>query len=138
MRKFLISLLVLIVLVGCGGTFTVNVTVPAGTLIYPMHSFVQYSYSSEEICPDSDKIKITLSSPAPDMTVALIPVNPQDRLKTHETQQYLTPGFPAEFEVIKGAWYKVSLMISNNTNADIVYPLKITGLAEVRIAEAAE
>lgn len=134
MKKLLILSLAFILLTGCGSTFTVNVPVPAGTLVNPMQSFVQYSFSSEEICPEGDKIEITLTSPAPDMTVALIPVNSNDRLTVHKSQ-YITPGFPAEFEVIKGAWYKVGLMVSNNSNADVVYQLDITNIGEVRIEE---
>lgn len=133
MKKFLLILPLLAILAGCAGsTYTINVNVPAGTLVNPMLSSVQYSFASEEICPADDKIQITLTSPAPDMTVALFPVDPKDRLKTHNTQ-YLTSGYPAEFEVIEGAWYKVGLMVSNNGNADIAYPLEITNIGEIRI-----
>lgn len=135
MKRLLLIIPLLAILVACAGsTYTINVRIPAGTLVNPMLSYVQYSFASEEICPNDDKIKITLTSPAPDMTVALIPVDPKDRLKSHKAQ-YLTPGFPTEFEVIKGAWYKVGLMISNNTNADVVYPLEVTNISEIRIEE---
>ena len=138
MKRLLFVIPFLAILIGCAkSTYTINVTVPAGTLVNPMHSYVQYSFSDEEICPNDDKIEITLISPAPDMMVALIPVDPKDRLKTHKAQ-YLTPGLPAEFEVIEGAWYKVGLMISNNGNADIAYPLEITNIGEIRIEEAVD
>ena len=138
MKKFLLIIPLFAILAGCvGSTYTINVNVPAGTLVYPTQSFVQYSFSDEEFCPNDDKIEITLTSPAPDMMVALIPLEPQDRLKTHKPQ-YLTPGLPSEFEVIKGAWYKVGLMVNNNSNADVSYPLEITNVSEVRIEETVD
>ncbi len=133
-RILLIIPLLLAILAGCGkDSYMINIRVPAGTYHNPMLSYVQYCFSSEEICPLDDKITVTLPSPAPDMTVALIPVEAKDRITTHKSQ-YLTPGFPVEFEVIKGAWYKVGLIANNNTNSDIVYQLEIEDI-EVRIEE---
>lgn len=139
MKKFLLLVpLLLILLAGCGkSTYTINVPVPAGTYHNPMHSFVAYSFSNEEICPAGDKITLTLPAPAPDMTVALIPVDPKDRIVTHKTQ-YITPGLPVEFDVIKGAWYKVGLIVNNNSNAEVVYQLEVTNISEVRIEETVD
>ena len=96
-----------------------------------MHSFVPYCFSDEEICPTDSRITVTLPAAATDISVTLVPIDAKDRLRSYKTLE-LTPDQPVEFDVEKGVWYRVAILVNNNSNADVVYKLDIENV-EIRI-----
>ena len=114
---------------GQGETYTIHVTVPAGT----MDEFVyieDFIYSDEEISPQ--KKQLTLKSiDLPDGTeFVLQPVEVKEENAYERT--YLDRGQPLLIDVEKGAWFKIGIALQNPTDEDIVVGITVENV-KVRI-----
>lgn len=114
---------------GQGETYTIHVTVPAGT----MDEFVyieDFIYSDEEISPQ--KKQLTLKSiDLPDGTeFVLQPVEVTEENAYERT--YLDRGEPVLIDVEKGAWFKIGIALQNPTDEDIVVGITVENV-KVRI-----
>ena len=114
---------------GQGETYTIHVTVPAGT----MDEFVyieDFIYSDEEISPQ--KKQLTLKSiDVPDGTeVVLKPIEVTEENAYERT--YLDRGEPLLIDVEKGAWFKIGVALQNPTGEDIVVGITVENV-KVRI-----
>ena len=114
---------------GQGETYTIHVTVPAGT----MNEFVyieDFIYSDEEISPQ--KKQLTLKSiDLPDGTeFVLKPIVVTEENAYERT--YLDNGQPLLVDVEKGAWFKIGIALQNPTNEDIVVGITVENV-KVRI-----
>ena len=114
---------------GQGETYTIHVTVPAGTtdeFVY-IEDFI---YSDEEISPQ--KKQLTLKSiDLPDGTeFVLQPVEVKEENAYERT--YLDRGQPLLIDVEKGAWFKIGIALQNPTDEDIVVGITVENV-KVRI-----
>ena len=116
---------------GQGETYTIHVTVPAGT----MNEFVyieDFIYSDEEISPQ--KKQLTLKSiDLPDGTeFVLQPVEVTEENAYERT--YLDRGEPVLINVEKGAWFKIGIALQNPTDEDIEVGITVENV-KVRIKQ---
>ena len=116
-------------ILGQGETYTVHVTVPAGT----MNEFVyieDFIYSDEEISPQ--KKQLTLKSiDLPDGTeFVLKPIEVTEENAYERT--YLDRGEPVLIDVEKGAWFKIGIALQNPTDEDIEVGITVENV-KVRI-----
>ena len=114
---------------GQGETYTVHVTVPAGT----MEEFVyieDFIYSDEEISPQ--KKQLTLKSiDIPDRTeFVLKPIEVTEENAYERT--WFHKGQPITIDVEKGAWFKIGIALQNPTDEDIVVGITVENV-KVRI-----
>lgn len=114
---------------GQGETYTIHVTVPAGT----MDEFVyieDFIYSDEEISPQ--KKQLTLKSiDLPDGTeFVLQPIEVKEENAYERT--YLDRGEPVFIDAEKGAWFKIGIALQNPTDEDIVVGITVENV-KVRI-----
>lgn len=135
MKKVLVAIVLVLagilawVIWGQGETYTIHVTVPAGT----MDEFVyieDFIYSDEEISPQ--KKQLTLKSiDLPDGTeFVLQPVEVKEENAYERT--YLDIGQPLLIDVEKGAWFKIGIALQNPTGEDIVVGITVENV-KVRI-----
>ena len=114
---------------GQGETYTVHVTVPAGT----MNEFVyieDFIYSDEEISPQKNQLTLK-SIDVPDRTeFVLKPIEVTEENAYERT--YFTKGEPLLVDVEKGAWFKVGIALQNTTDEDIVVGITVENV-KVRI-----
>ena len=128
MKKLIALVLALVCvlsLVGCGKseTYTISITVPAGST----EAFV---YSDEEISATGKKITISSGEGLGDTEVILSPVN--ENVETGYVATYLTPGMPVEFDAVQGEWFKIGVSVQNDTDTDKTVYVEVEGV-EVRI-----
>lgn len=114
---------------GQGETYTIHVTVPAGT----MNEFVyieDFIYSDEEISPQ--KKQLTLKSiDLPDGTeFVLKPIEVTEENAYERT--YLDRGEPVLINVEKDAWFKIGIALQNPTDEDIEVGITVENV-KVRI-----
>ena len=127
---FLASAVVLTWVVwGQGETYTIHVTVPAGTkdeFVY-IEDFI---YSDEEISPQ--KKQLTLKSiDVPDRTeFVLKPIEVTEENAYERT--YFNKGVPIIIDVEKGAWFKIGIAMQNPTDEDIVVGITVENV-KVRV-----
>ena len=116
-------------ILGQGETYTVHVTVPAGT----MSEFVyieDFIYSDEEISPQKKQLTLK-SQDLPDGTeFVLQPVEVKEENAYERT--YLDRGQPLLIDVEKGAWFKIGIALQNPTDEDIVVGITVENV-KVRI-----
>ena len=135
MKKVLVAIVLVLAGVlswfiwGQGETYTIHVTVPAGT----MDEFVyieDFIYSDEEISPQ--KKQLTLKSiDLPDGTeFVLKPIEVKEENAYERT--YLDRGEPVLIDVEKGAWFKIGIALQNPTDEDIVVGITVENV-KVRI-----
>ena len=114
---------------GQGGSYTVHVTVPAGTV----DEFVyieDFIYSDEEISPQKNRLELKAIN-IPDRTeVVLMPIEVKEENAYERT--YLDNGQPLLVDVEKGAWFKIGIALQNPTNEDIVVGITVENV-KVRI-----
>lgn len=127
--KVIVPIMVLVLAVvfawgvwGQGETYTIHVTVPAGT----MDEFVyieDFIYSDEEISPQ--KKQLTLKSiDVPDRTeFVLKPIEVTEENAYERT--YFNKGEPILIDVEKGAWFKIGIALQNPTDEDIVVGITV-------------
>lgn len=120
-----LTMICILVLVSCGknDTYTISITVPAG-------STEEFVYSDEEISATGNKIIISSGEGLGDTEVLLSPVN--ENVEAGYVATYLTPGMPVEFDAVKGEWFKIGVSIQNDTDSDKVVYVEVKGV-EVRI-----
>lgn len=116
---------------GQGETYTIHVTVPAGT----MNEFVyieDFIYSDEEISPQ--KKQLTLKSiDLPDGTeFVLKPIEVTEENAYERT--YLDRGEPVLINVEKDAWFKIGIALQNPTDEDIEVGITVENV-KVRIKQ---
>ena len=114
---------------GQGETYTVHVTVPAGT----RNEFVyieDFIYSDEEISPQ--KKQLTLKAiDVPDRTeFVLKPIEVTEENAYERT--YFNNGEPLIIDVEKGAWFKIGIALQNPTDEDIIVGITVENV-KVRI-----
>ena len=114
---------------GQGETYTVHVTVPAGT----MDEFVyieDFIYSDEEISPQKNQLTLK-SIDVPDRTeFVLKPIEVTEENAYERT--YFNKGEPLLIDVEKGAWFKIGIALQNSSDEDIVIGITVENV-KVRI-----
>ena len=114
---------------GQGGSYTVHVTVPAGTV----DEFVyieDFIYSDEEISPQKNRLELKAIN-IPDRTeFVLKPIEVTEENAYERT--YLDNGQPLLVDVEKGAWFKIGIALQNPTNEDIVVGITVENV-KIRI-----
>ena len=114
---------------GQGETYTIQVTVPAGT----MDEFVyieDFIYSDEEISPQKNRLELKAIN-IPDRTeFVLKPIEVKEENAYERT--YLDRGEPVLIDVEKGAWFKIGIALQNPTDEDIVVGITVENV-KVRI-----
>ena len=134
--KFIVPIIILVlalvlawVVWGQGETYTIHVTVPAGT----MDEFVyieDFIYSDEEISPQKNQLTLK-SIDVPDRTeFVLKPIEVTEENAYERT--YFNKGEPLLIDVEKGAWFKIGIALQNPTDEDIVVGITV-GNVKVRI-----
>ena len=125
MKKLMALLLVCVLaLAGCGkDTFTISVTVPAG-------SQGEFLFADEEICPTGKKITVSCGEGLGETEVLLAPVD--ETVTAGYVNTPIAPGTPATFDTDPGTWLKVGVNVANDTAEDVTVWVKVTGV-EVRI-----
>ncbi len=106
--------------------YQIKITIPAGSKrgVY---------YSEEEICPKRSTLKLSCGDHLGDTLVEILPVEVQEE-NAYDEDQYLTPGMPAEFEVEKGAWFKIGITAENLSDEDVTVYVNVKNV-DVRIAD---
>jgi hypothetical protein len=114
---------------GQGETYTIHVTVPAGTMDEFLY-IEDFIYSDEEFSPQ--KKQLTLKSiDLPDGTeFVLKPIEVTEENAYERT--YLDRGEPLLVDVEKGAWFKIGIALQNPTDEDIVVAITVENV-RVRI-----
>ena len=134
MKKLIVVVLALAgvlawVLWGQGESYTVHVTVPAGTtgeFVY-IEDFI---YSDEEISPQRNRLELKAIN-IPDRTeFVLKPIEVKEENAYERT--YLDNGQPLLVDVEKGAWFKIGIALQNPTGEDIVVGITVENV-KVRI-----
>ena len=114
---------------GQGETYTIHVTVPAGT----MDEFVyieDFIYSDEEISPQKNQLTLK-SIDVPDRTeFVLKPIEVTEENAYERT--YFNKGEPLLIDVEKGAWFKIGIALQNPTDEDIVVGITVENV-KIRI-----
>ena len=114
---------------GQGGSYTVHVTVPAGTV----DEFVyieDFIYSDEEISPQKNQLTLK-SIDVPDRTeFVLKPIEVTEENAYERT--YFNKGEPLLIDVEKGAWFKIGIALQNPTDEDIVVGITVENV-KIRI-----
>ena len=114
---------------GQGETYTVHVTVPAGTI----DEFVyieDFIYSDEEISPQKNQLTLK-SIDVPDRTeFVLKPIEVREENAYERT--YFNKGEPLLIDVEKGAWFKIGIALQNPTDEDIVVGITVENV-KIRI-----
>ena len=114
---------------GQGETYTVHVTVPAGT----MDEFIyieDFIYSDEEISPQKNRLELKAIN-IPDRTeFVLNPIEVKEENAYERT--YLDNGQPLLVDVEKGAWFKIGIALQNPTDEDVVVGITVENV-KVRI-----
>ena len=117
------------VLWGQGESYTVHVTVPAGTtgeFVY-IEDFI---YSDEEISPQKNRLELKAIN-IPDRTeFVLKPIKVTEENAYERT--YLDNGQPLLVDVEKGAWFQIGIAMQNPTEKDIVVGITVENV-KVRI-----
>ena len=112
-----------------GKTYTIHVTVPAGTmdeLVY-IEDFI---YSDEEISPQKSRLELKAIN-IPDRTeVVLKPIEVTEENAYERT--FLDNGQPLLIDVEKGAWFKIGIALQNPSDEDIVVGITVENV-KVRI-----
>lgn len=114
---------------GRGETYTVHITVPAGTtdeFVY-IEDFI---YSDEEISPQKNQLELKTID-VPDSTeFVLKPIWVTEENAYERT--YFVKGEPLIIDVEKGAWFKIGIALQNPTDEDIVVGITVENV-KVRI-----
>ena len=135
MKKVLVAIILVLAGVfswfiwGQGETYTIHVTVPAGT----MDEFVyieDFIYSDEEISPQKNQLTLK-SIDVPDRTeFVLKPIEVTEENAYERT--YFNKGEPLLIDVEKGAWFKIGIALQNSSDEDIVIGITVENV-KVRI-----
>ena len=114
---------------GQGESYTVHVTVPAGTtgeFVY-IEDFI---YSDEEISPQKNRLELKAINIPDRMEFVLKPIEIEEENAYERT--YLDNGQPLLVDVEKGAWFKIGIALQNPTDEDIVVGITVENV-KVRI-----
>ena len=117
------------VLWGQGESYTVHVTVPAGTtgeFVY-VEDFI---YSDEEISPQKNRLELKAINIPDRMEFVLKPIEVEEENAYERT--YLDNGQPLLVDVEKDAWFKIGIALQNPTDEDIVVGITVENV-KVRI-----
>ena len=114
---------------GQGKTYTVHVTVPAGTI----NEFVyieDFIYSDEEISPKKKQLTLKSIDVSDRTEFVLMPIEVTEENAYERT--YFSKGEPVVIDVEKGAWFKIGIALQNPTDEDIVVGITVENV-KVRI-----
>ena len=134
--KFIVPIIILVLAVvltwvvwGQGETYTVHVTVPAGTI----NEFVyieDFIYSDEEISPQKKQLTLKTNDVSDRTEFVLKPIKVTEENAYERT--YFNKGEPILIDVEKGAWFKIGIALQNPTDEDIVVGITVDNV-KVRI-----
>ncbi len=122
-RIWALAVILVVCLTGCGREYDVAITIPAG-------NESEFSYSETEVAATGKTITVMAKQGMQDGEVFLKAVDGQGE---DCEPTYLTPGFPVEFQVEKGIWYKIGVSAMNPTTEDSEMLITVKG-AQVRIS----
>lgn len=112
-----------------GETYTIHVTVPAGT----MDEFVyieDFIYSDTEISPQKKQLTLKSIDISDRTEFVLMPIDMKD--ENDYVRTYLRRAESIIINVEKGAWFKVDIALQNPTDEDIVVGITVENV-KVRI-----
>lgn len=113
----LLAVVLIYAIWGQGETYTLQVTVPAGTV----DEFVyieDFIYTDEEISPQKNRLELKAIN-VPDRTeFVLKPIEVTEENAYERT--YFSNGEPVLIDVEKGGWFKIGIAMQNPTDEDIV------------------
>ena len=134
--KFIVPIIILVLAVvltwvfwGQGETYTVHVTVPAGTI----NEFVyieDFIYSDEEISPQKKQLTLKTIDVSDRTEFVLKPIKATEENAYERT--YFSKGENVVIDVEKGAWFKIGIALQNPTDEDIVVGITVENV-KVRI-----
>lgn len=122
-RIWVLAVMLVLCLTGCGKKYDVTVTIPAG-------NESAFSYSETEVTPTGRTITIMAQQGMQDCAVCLKAVDDQGE---DCELVYLTPGVPVELRADKGVWYKIGVSACNSGAEDCEMRVTVKG-AQVRIS----
>lgn len=114
---------------GQGETYTIHVTVPAGT----MDEFVyieDFIYSDTEISPQKKQLTLKSIDVSDRTEFVLMPIDMKD--ENDYVRTYLKRAESVIINVEKGAWFKIGIALQNPTDEDIVVGITVENV-KVRI-----
>lgn len=114
---------------GQGETYTVHVTVPAGTI----NEFIyieDFIYSDEEISPQKKQLTLKSIDVSDHTEFVLKPIEATEENAYERT--YFSKGEPVVINVEKGAWFKIGIALQNPTDKDIIVGITVDNV-KVRI-----
>lgn len=126
MKKIVVFILMMVCMIGIIG-YGVNVTYEI-SIIIPTTKF--YVYSDEELFPIGHQITISTGKGLRDNEVFLKVIESSDAVNYEP--MYLTPGMPIKMNVEKDRWFKIGLLMQNETDTNRTVYVKVKGV-KVRI-----
>lgn len=109
-------------------TYKIGIRIPA-------HSEAGLYYSGHEISPLKRTVSFEVGQEVGDTEIQLIPVEVNEE-NAYDELTYITPGLPSKVKAEKGAWFKVGVYASNESDEEITIYVTVSNVV-VRIASAA-
>lgn len=129
----IVSAIVCIVTAVCFLTNPKSDTYKIGIRI-PAHSEAGLYYSGHEISPQKSTVFFEVGQDVGDTQIQLIPVEVNEE-NAYDELTYITPGLPSKVNAEKGAWFKVGVYTSNESDEEITIYVTVSNVV-VRIASA--
>ncbi len=114
MKKIVVFILMMVCMIGIIG-YGVNVTYEI-SIIIPTHTTKSYVYSDEELFPIGHQITISTGKGLGDSEVLLKPIESSEAVNYES--MYLTPGMSIKMNVEKDKWFKIGLLMQNETDTN--------------------
>lgn len=111
------------------GTYKIGIRIPA-------HSEAGLYYSEHEISPQKRTVSFEVGQDVGDTKIQLTPVEVNEE-NAYDELTYVTPGLASKVNAEKGAWFKVGVYASNESDEEITIFVTVSNVV-VRIASAAE
>lgn len=91
--------------------------------IIPKEAEEGYYYSSLQISPKSDTVKLESEEGSPDAEIILVPVSASEG--TEYLPSSITAGIPVEYRAEKGQWFRVAVKTGNTSDEEVRMHIRI-------------
>ncbi|MDO4618377.1 MAG: hypothetical protein Q4B31_02520 [Clostridia bacterium] len=96
------------------------------TFTIPANSELDYYWAEAELSPGSEKLTFVTDETVPSTKISLTAV------ETESPMLYLPvtaePNVEKSFDVEKGGWYEIGMMLENKTDKEVTYTLKVKNI----------